>query len=243
MSAEAKPVPPVHLILMSRAPVAGKTKTRLTPPLTPEEARDFHVACLQDLIEEATAWRDARNAKGEHTTLHLSITPDGSERDFHELGVTWPADTRVHGQADGTLGERMEWALTHALVDGGPDWAILVGSDLPLLGGAHWDEAVHALKRADVVFGPTFDGGYYLVGVKRAPEGLLHVKRWSSGNVLMDQLRAVHEKGYQTALISPLSDGDSIDDLRLIRNHALTRRLPNRRSLQFIENWFREDSR
>ena len=243
MSADPKPSPPVHLILMSRAPVAGKTKTRLTPPLTPEKARDFHVACLKDLIEQAVAWRDARNAAGQRTTLHMSITPDASEFEFLAQGVIWPADTLVHGQVGQNLGERMEHILTEVLSGPEPAWAILVGTDLPLLGALQWDEAVLALKRADVVFGPTLDGGFYLVAVKSAPEGLLHVKRWSSGNVLLDEIRAVHQKGFQTALTSPLADGDSIDDLRLIRNHALTRRLPNSRSLQFIEDWFRKESR
>lgn len=237
-----KPTPPVHLILMSRAPVAGQTKTRLTPPLSPEEARDFHVSCLQDLIEQALAWRDARNAADQRTSLHLTITPDESELEFHAQGVIWPADVRVHPQGEGSLGERMERAL-RAVLDAEPNaWAILVGSDLPLLGGQHWDEAVNALKRSDVVFGPTLDGGYYLVAVKSIPDGLLHVPRWSSGSVMMDQLRAVHRQGFQTALISPLADGDSFDDLRLIRSHALRRRLPGSRALKFIEDWFAKHS-
>jgi hypothetical protein len=231
---------------MSRAPVAGQTKTRLTPPLTGDEARDFHVACLMDLLDAAAAWRDARNADGRKTFLHAAITPDDSEFEFHAQGITWPPDLLVHPQGEGTLGDRMERALVDVLgtqPPGEPAWAILVGSDLPLLGASQWDESLKALERADVVFGPTIDGGYYLVAVKSAPEGLLHVPRWSSGSVMMDQIRAVHRKGFQTAMISPLIDGDNIDDLRLIRNHALSSKNPDSRGLKFIEDWFREKGR
>ena len=239
MSAEEQAPPSVHLILMSRAPVPGKTKSRLSPPLSPEQARDFHVACLLDLIEAARVWRATRQEAGLETRLHLFITPAGSEGAFLEAGVTWPAEMSVHVQEGANLGERMERALELALAEPPrPAWALLVGTDLPLLGVTHFEEALNVLRRADIVFGPTIDGGYYLVGAKAPPAGLLQGPRWGTRTVLKDTLHAIRATGHQTGLISPLLDADTVDDLRAIRNHALTARTAHSRSLRFIEEWF-----
>jgi rSAM/selenodomain-associated transferase 1 len=239
MSVEGNGPERVHLILMSRAPVPGRTKTRLSPPLTKEQARDFHVACLKDLLDAALAWRAKRQAGGAETRLHLFITPARSRAAFRGAGVEWPEDVTVHAQLGKSLGQRMEQAMIQVLESPpGPAWAVLVGSDLPLLGAAHLDEALAALRRADVVFGPTIDGGYYLVGVKRPPAGLFEGPRWGTHAVLQETLRAARDQGYRTALISPLPDADTVEDLRLINDHALSGKLPESRSLRFIEEWF-----
>jgi len=103
MSVEREEPAVVHLIVMSRAPVAGQTKTRLTPRLSAEQARDFHAACLMDVLEAAAAWRAQREAAGAPTRLHLFITPPGSQADFHAAGVAWPPEFTVRDQVGETV--------------------------------------------------------------------------------------------------------------------------------------------
>jgi hypothetical protein len=123
-----------------------------------------------------------------------------------------------------------------------PARALLVGSDLPLLGARHLDEALRALDSADVVFGPTLDGGYYLVGAKAPHWGLFDGPRWGTGTVLEETLRLARGLGLRAALISALPDADTAADLRAVLAHARAARLPPNRSLRLIGAWFPGES-
>jgi hypothetical protein len=234
-------VAPLHLVLMSRAPVPGRTKTRLTPPLGPEEAQALHVACLNDLLAECRAWRAARLARGDvPPALHLFIDPPGSQAAFRLAGVDWPEDYALHNQRGETLGERMAQAIRRVLtvqspVAGEPSGRVLlIGADLPLLTAAQLDEAAAALDRADPVFGPTMDGGYYLVGVRSDPQGLFDLQGWGGGTVLERSLAAARARGLRPALITPLPDVDTAADLAAVLSHPLAASLAGRRSLRLI---------
>ncbi len=231
-----------HLILMSRAPVAGATKTRLSPPLTPEQARDFHAACLMDLIGEAARWRTSLAEAGRGLQCHLFITPGGSEGDFRGAGVTWPPQFHIRAQVGRTLGERMAHAIGEARGEGRTvqreePRVILAGSDLPLLGSVQWDAALAALDQAQVVFGPTPDGGYYLIALRTRPGGLFDVAGWGGASVLADSLRAAQSRGQQTACIETLPDADTFEDLRAIAAHPLAATHAQRHSMRLIRHW------
>ena len=239
MSDESRQPHRVHLVVMSRAPVAGQTKTRLTPPLSPEEARDFHAACLQDVLDAAQQWGAGQEAQGIAVAIYLFITPPESEPAFKEAGVSLPEDVIVLPQAGENLWRRMEHALNTALRDAPPNtWAILVGSDLPLLAPVHLKEAARALERADVVFGPALDGGYYLLGVRKPLRGLFEIRDSGGESVIEKALRAARGLGHQTAIISALPDADTIEDLRAIRSHMDLGQAGPRRGLRFIADWF-----
>lgn len=222
------------LILMSRAPVAGATKTRLCPPLTPEQARDFHAACLQDLLEAAADWRTALGRQGTRLALYAFVTPSGSAAAFRAAGVRWPEGTRLRDQQGDTLGARMEHALRTARAETGGAPALLTGSDLPLLGAAQWAQALAALADADVAFGPTPDGGYYLVAVRCDPGGLFDLAGWGGATVLERSRRLATGLGRRTALIEALPDADTVDDLRRIRDDPRSHGLSHRRALRLI---------
>jgi uncharacterized protein len=230
------PLASLHLVLFSRAPVPGETKTRLSPPLTPEQARDFHVACLNDLLAEGRAWAQARAERGgPPVSLHLFITPAASQPAFRSAGVSWPDDYALHNQRGVDLGSRMELAIRR--VQGGapaPAGVLLCGSDLPLLGAAQWDAALEALAAADVVFGPTPDGGYYLVGTRRDPAGLFALSDWGGATVLEQSLAAARHAGWQPVLIEGLPDADRAADLRAVLAHPLAAALSGRASLRFL---------
>lgn len=237
---KSEPLASLHLILMSRAPVAGQTKTRLSPPLSPEAARDFHVACLNDLLAEGRAWQRARAARGGAPVhLHLFVTPPASQPAFRGAGVRWPKDYAAHNQRGDTLGARMMHAIRRVQSRARrPAGVLLMGTDLPLLTAAHLDEAAEALPRSDVVFGPTTDGGYYLIAVKEDPMGLFDVSSWGGALVLQQSLLAARMRGKTAALITALPDADTADDLRAILRHPLADPLRERESLRFLQCHF-----
>jgi glycosyltransferase A (GT-A) superfamily protein (DUF2064 family) len=109
-------------------------------------------------------------------------------------------------QVSGDLGRRMEKALAPF------PRAILIGSDIPGLGPADIAAGFRALGRADAVFGPALDGGYWLVGFgPRRPHRPFAKVRWSGPHALADTL--ANFQGYQVALLPPKRDVDSAEDL------------------------------
>jgi hypothetical protein len=214
-------MPDAHLIVFSRAPVAGATKTRLIPALGAEGARDFHAACLLDLLDEVAAWRADRARRGlGRVTLHACVWPPGSGGDFARAGVAWPPGTRLRDQQGADLGARMERALAEALAEA-PGAALLVGTDLPLLRARHLEAALAHLAEADVVFGPSLDGGYHLVGLRRPQPGLFALPAWGGADVLARSLAAARRLGLRTACGDPLPDADVPADLPRVLAHPL----------------------
>lgn len=252
-AAPATPAAPgrLHLVLFSRAPVPGRTKTRLSPPLSAEQARDLHVACLNDLLAAGRDWQAARAAAGgPPVRLHLFITPPASQPTFRAAGVAWPDDCALHNQRGEGLGARMEDAIRRVRGDTGADSApavLLTGTDLPLLGAAHWDAAAAALgvppagrdsaAAAEVVFGPTPDGGYYLVGTRCDPAGLFALEGWGGASVLERSLAAARAAGRHAALIETLPDADTAADLRAVLAHPRAAALGERESLRLLRAW------
>lgn len=228
----------VHLILFTRAPVAGQTKTRLAAALGGEAAKDLHVACLQDLIETCDRFKgDWENdpEESEELRLHLFITPPGSESIFTREGVEWADHVQVHGQTGNTLGERMANAFAEVLREApAKTRTLLIGADIPLLDGRHLRQALAALVEADAVFGATEDGGYYLVGTRGLIPRVFQLKHWKEGEVLSDSLALGGARGFSTALIDTLPDVDTVEDLARVRAHRLFTELCGRRAVRFI---------
>lgn len=165
MRADRAPAPAVtlnsvRLIVLSRAPVPGQTKTRLIPAFGADAAAAFHAACLAEILSEAEAWRQAGLSHAQVRALTLCVTPPDSWPDFVRAGIALPPGAALTFQEGETLGARMVHALAGAL-DGtlgsagggatGPaahapaDAALLVGSDLPLLLRSHLEAAGAAL--------------------------------------------------------------------------------------------------
>ncbi|MCZ6645907.1 MAG: TIGR04282 family arsenosugar biosynthesis glycosyltransferase [SAR324 cluster bacterium] len=228
----------IHLILFSRAPVAGESKTRLAASLGGEAAKAFHVCCLKDLIATFDRFRDGNT----EVNCHLFITPPHAEGPFAAEGVHWPEHFQVHPQCGQELGERMANAFAQIL--GGSSRgsrALLMGADLPLLQEGHLADAVQALQRADVVWGATADGGYYLVGMKQPYPELFALEGWGGSAVLKASLARAAELGLSTECTSALPDVDVFGDLARVRAHPLYRELAGRHATRFIAGLPRVD--
>ncbi|MBI4083845.1 MAG: TIGR04282 family arsenosugar biosynthesis glycosyltransferase [Candidatus Lambdaproteobacteria bacterium] len=224
----------LHWILLSRAPIAGQTKTRLAAEIGPEEARRFHVACLEQLIAESgrfVAGADAaRGVAGLPRRRHLFITPPGSRQAFVEAGVGLPPDLQLHDQHGATLGARMAQAISTVLCTApGPALgtepgaesgaALLTGSDLPLVTANHLQQAAALLATADLVLGAAEDGGYWLIGMKAPAPALFELAEWGGPTVLERTIAAAAAQGLRVARMETLPDADTLADLRRIAGH------------------------
>jgi rSAM/selenodomain-associated transferase 1 len=198
---------PRQLVIMARAPVMGRVKSRLAADIGLVTATSFYRHELSRLVR--ILGQDPRWG----TTL--AVTPDSSAGASFRSGHLPPI-----AQGRGDLGERMG-RIMRAMP---PGPVVIVGSDVPQLGPGHIARAFAALGAADAVFGPASDGGYYLVGLRRVPRvpNAFCDVRWSGPHALCDTLANL--EGLTTAFLEPLGDIDTGDDWRRWRDGAVTDR-------------------
>jgi uncharacterized protein len=192
----------IHIAVMARQPQPGRAKTRLIPAL----GADGAARLAQRLLEHALA--QATQAAPGQVTLYL--TPDAPEPALQALAQRHGA--ALAAQGDGDLGARMARALAHGLAHAPA--ALVIGTDAPQLDAAVLREAAAALATHDSVFVPAHDGGFVLLGLTRCPPGLLDGLAWSHANVLRDTLARLRERRFAPALLAPLHDIDTADDLQ-----------------------------
>lgn len=187
------------LIIMTRVPVAGETKTRLMSDLSGEECVAFHEACLNDLIHIQGKIKIPTYIyySGFLTEKFISI--------FHEKVKFIP-------QEGSDLGERMAQAFRQTL--NSHKHVVMIGSDVPNLTVPHFEKAFDVLdSKKDLVFGPALDGGYYLIGMNTFHPELFQGITWGGSEVLEKTLEQVHGKGLSYSLLEMMRDLDTFEDL------------------------------
>jgi rSAM/selenodomain-associated transferase 1 len=187
----------VALVVIAKAPVAGRSKTRLCPPCTPVQAAALAEAALRDTLAAVAA------APARRRLVALDGSPDGWLREGLE----------VVPQLGGGLGARLAAALETA---GGP--ALVVGMDTPQLSAADLAAAAAPLEggQADAVLGPALDGGYWTIGL-RSPDARAFARvPMSSECTCAVQRRRLAELGLKVAMLHDLSDVDTIADARAV---------------------------
>ncbi len=110
------------------------------------------------------------------------------------------------------LGERMKNAFIKGFEDG-YNRIVLIGSDLPEINSSHIKNGLQALKTNNVVFGPAIDGGYYLVGMTKMYDSVFDNKPWSQSNLLEVTSKELKQNNTSFALLNPLNDIDTFEDL------------------------------
>lgn len=187
---------PKHLIVFCKVPVRGRVKTRLARDIGDENALRVHQYLVSKLEQTL--------ANSEFTVWWFS-------------DARWPEMEARYGdrfrlQAGSDLGERMHCALTEvqALTGSCP---VLIGSDCPDIGVSAIAKAFDALGKYDVVFGPSLDGGYYLLGTRGEFPFLFSGMRWSSPDVLKVSLEKCHLHKISVSLVDTLLDIDEYSDL------------------------------
>lgn len=171
--ASRKPAAPfrMRLVIMAKAAVAGRAKTRL--------ARDFGVGRAVAFARLGGLAGIRRLARDPRWQTVIAVTPDGVAR-----GPLWPPGIRRLPQGHGDLGARMQRVFDR--LPPGP--VVIVGTDIPRIRPAHIAKAFRLLGGADAVFGPAGDGGYWLVAMNRRPRRIAPFAnvRWSSAHALTD---------------------------------------------------------
>ena len=203
------------VIVMAKRPVAGNTKTRLTPALSPQQAADMYERLLLDTLANVQARDDC-------TTI-IAIDAAESADYFTTIASSAPQLEQI-GDA---LGDRLNTVLTAGLSEGYAA-VFALSSDSPDLPASHLDDAFAALDRddVDVVVGPTEDGGYYLIGWKQPWATMVTDVKMSTPDVLADTLAIASGLGAKVHLAPRWYDIDDPVDLDRLRTASTATRAP-----------------
>ncbi|MDA0991247.1 MAG: TIGR04282 family arsenosugar biosynthesis glycosyltransferase, partial [Verrucomicrobia bacterium] len=193
----------IQIIVFSRYPQPGETKTRMIPALGPEGACNLQRAMSGHTLLTARVAAQA-------TAAHLSVRYTGGSAKQLQRWLGNGTDYRPQG--DGDLGDRMREAMATSFAEGSQA-TVIIGTDCPSLTPALLAEALHALRDHDVVFGPAADGGYYLIGLRRLIPGLFTGIQWGGETVLRQSLAAIDDQALAIKWLPPLNDVDRADDL------------------------------
>lgn len=230
-----------QLVVMAKLPRLGRVKTRLAKDIGAVPAWGFYRTTTHALIrrvKDDPRWQTV-----------LAVSPD---RAVYEERV-WPDGVPRVAQGPGDLGARMG-RLMRDLPEGP---VVIVGSDIPGIEAHHIARAFDTLGRADAVFGPAHDGGYWLVGLRRRPRvpDIFGRVRWSGAHALQDTLANL--KGFDVELLDTLDDIDTGTDYMRWRRGAerpaaaptrpverppsepLKPSRPRKRAVQSLDTWFK----
>lgn len=196
------------LIVFTRKPVAGKTKTRLIPVLGKEGAARLHRKLLVHTLDVAS--------RSAFTSCEMHVCPETENVFLQQLSRQFAAN--IHAQTGNNLGERMYNAVSGALQR--HNFVVITGCDIPLLDLSVLDHAHDILlqQQADAVLGPAEDGGYYLIGVNWAEPSLFQGIPWGTGETARHTRARLAECGRGWEEITMLWDVDTPADLEKLKN-------------------------
>jgi rSAM/selenodomain-associated transferase 1 len=204
---------------MAKAPSLGNPKTRLQPPLTAAQARPLAAAFLQDIVAIAATSGAA---------VFVACTPPAGVAEV--MALTGLADGQVFPQQGDGLSARCA-GVFEKLFAAGAEAVMLLGADTPHLPEAWLQQAVAELSQAQprprLVLGPSDDGGYYLIGLRRESSAslpaLLDGMIWSTATVCAETIARATAAGLEVRLLPPCYDIDTPSDLdRLQRDLGQT---------------------
>ena len=196
------------LSLIARRPHVGKAKTRLSPPLSAQQACALYECFLRDALDLMRCVPEVSRT--------LAFLPAEAYGYFSSLAP----DMDLVTQRGATLGERLDSVTRHTLADGAAK-AVVLASDNPSLPAAYLAQAFALLEGADLVLGPTPAGGCYLAGVKKPQPGLLHPLDRNSLTLIPDTLALARQAGVTVALLPPWYAIDGPQDLERLRCELL----------------------
>jgi len=180
------------LAIIAKAPVAGCSKTRLSPPCTPEQAAALATAALADTLQAVAATPVARRI----------VVLDGAPGPWLPAG-----EFEVIAQRGGDLAQRLAAAFADIA-----EPALVVGMDTPQLTPRLLTHALDALARSDAVLGPAPDGGYWAIGLRRSDDAVFAGVPMSDPATCAVQRARLRARGLMTRELAPLRDVDDIAD-------------------------------
>jgi rSAM/selenodomain-associated transferase 1 len=214
--------------IFARASKPGKAKTRLMSLLGPRGAARFHAALVADTVRKVAA-------------LSLKV-----RRYFFLAGpgvpAGFPSSYTLRRQRGADLGARLEGAFGELLVP--HEAAVVIGTDSPLLPRSAFRLAFIELQLSDAVLGPSPDGGFYLIGLRRQPKQAFRGVRWGTRFASHDMLRNLLRENYTCSILPSVADVDRPRDLRMLerqwaRSRSTRQLAPS--AWRFIASWRRRD--
>jgi len=196
--------PDTVLLIFAKAPVPGRVKTRLIPFLGKEGACELYAHMATNIVSHLSA--------SFLCPVHLCCQPDTSHIFFR--GHARRQYVEVESQTGSDLGARMHNAIAHGLKK--YQKAIVIGTDCPDYSVEYIEEAIQQLDVIDVVVGPAYDGGFVLIGMKKAHASIFYKVEWGGENVLQTTRRNIATQRLTLNLLSPLHDIDTVEDLKYI---------------------------
>lgn len=195
--------PDARIVVFCKAPVAGEVKTRLVPPLTPVQAAELHARLVHRTLAMATG-----AALG---PVELWCAPSHHHAFFDQCRMQY--GVTLHDQQGADLGKRMHNAFAATLQSG--RYALLTGTDCPVLTAADLAAALARLQDGDdAVLSPASDGGYVLIGLRRAAMELFAGIDWSTWAVMHQTRSRMRALGWRWTELTEKWDIDRPADLR-----------------------------
>ena len=211
MVADSPAAPPLScaIAVMAKASIPGRAKTRLVPPLSAEEAAGLNTSFLRDVADSLIAASALANISG-----FMAFAPAGSAGFFRGI---LPERIGLLETVKPSFGECLAYAAS-SLFAAGHDAVCLLNSDSPTLPVGYLVAAATTLAAAGdrIVLGPSIDGGYYLIGLKRPHARLFEQIDWSTERVSAQTLARARELGLPVQLLPSWYDVDDVDALRLL---------------------------
>jgi hypothetical protein len=198
--------------IICKTPQRGASKTRLSPPLQPDECAEISGCFIGDLAATIDALGRISDVKG-----YAVYTPVGSEDRLRPL---LPPRFDLVPQGSGDLGARLDRGIRD-LIERGHVGAILVNSDSPTLPPSILQDAVEALRRSDgdrMAIGPAIDGGYTFIGLTRPHPEMFTDIPWSTSAVFDLTLERAREIGLETVILDSWYDVDDADSYALLQS-------------------------
>ena len=199
-----------RLIVFTRYPRPGTTKTRLIPKLGKKGAADLHRKMTENTLSQVK-----RVPKSRDLTVEIRYE-DGDER----LMKNWlGTGFEYRPQCSGDLGLRMKRSFEEAFMTGA-NTSVIIGTDIPHITHEIIQKAFDALKQKNIVLGPAKDGGYYLIGLQgysqppAIPDLFTNIN-WGAGDVLDKTLRIAKHSELSFKLLEVLEDVDNPEDLKI----------------------------
>jgi len=213
------------ILLFVKFPGEGDVKTRLAKDIVPGFAETLYRNFVLDLLDtlKTGKWPIVIN-------YHPPESGDAVSR--------WLGEEYLYAPQKGQdLGERMKNAFQHAFAAGFSK-AVVIGSDMPDLEFSVLNKAFGALNSDDVVIGPAFDGGYYLMGFRQScflPKVFEDIS-WGTDSVFRDTLRVLGKKRCSVNMLPDLRDVDTIDDLRALYYRNRDTAFAESRTMKYISD-------
>lgn len=202
----------VSVVVFAKAPDAGRVKTRLAAELGDEVAVGLYRCFVADLAQMVARLADSLGAPVHPVLAYAGGADHEGFEPFRKGGFEFVA------QGQGTLGERLS-RVSRRCFDDGADQIVIIGTDSPTLGPRHVRGALAGLEDADVVVGPSFDGGYYLIGLGGAHVAVFDGIDWSTARVFGQTMRRCREASLLCEALEFWYDVDTFEDLQLLKTH------------------------